>query len=122
MGVQTFDAVRRPASDTTGAVEALEGVAALDVVALGDGELLREVIVGAQARCQLLHHTRRLEPPDGSARADAREPVQGRERLAVEAREGLDDRGEATGTPDGHPHIAADAAVELPLDGIAILA
>jgi hypothetical protein len=118
--VEALHAIGRSSSNTSGAFQYSEPVPALDVVTLGCGEGLREVGVRAQPLGLLAHHAGRLEPPDRATRAHAREPIQRRERLAVDDRKRLDHGRQTARTSMRDTHRSADYTLELALDRLTV--
>lgn len=121
MGMKTLHTIRRSSADATGAFQKGQRVAALDVFAFGGGERLRKIGICAQPLAQVTHHAGCLEPSDGTARSDACEPIQRRERLAVHKRERLDDGGQSASTTNRDVHVAAHRSFDLTLDRCAIV-
>lgn len=121
MRVQALHSIGRPSSDTAGTFQRSEAVAAVDVVALGGGERLSELVVRTKSLGQIAHHTGRLEPPYCAARAHARQPIERRERLAVHEREGFDDGRQSTRTSISDADVTTDGTFDLALDRRAIV-
>src|SRR5439155_7643249 len=93
--VQTLHPVGRTATDAAGTLELVQRVATPAIVGVGSEQFVRKSGVVTHLFGELTHHTAGFEPSDGLRRAATREPVQGRERLAVDQRERFDHGREA---------------------------
>ena len=120
VSVETLHSVGRTPTDTTGTVQAIQRVASADVVVLGRRECLCERLVVGQSRRQLAHVPGRFERAYRTRRPCTREPIQRRERLAVDERKGLDHRGQTAETADGDANLATQGTADLPLDRVAV--
>jgi hypothetical protein len=119
--MQTLHAVARSTTDASPSLELVVRVASRDVVVGCGLEGRAELGIGREPIVDLGDRTGRLEAADGRARPTAREPVQRRERLAVDDGMGLDHRRETARTPNGDPDRTTQTATELTLDRRAIL-
>jgi hypothetical protein len=107
MRMQTLHAVRRTTAHPSGTVESMQRVTLRDVLLVRRAKGFGERLVVMKTFVEVLHTPGCFEPPDGFGRPHACQPIERRERIAVDEGMRLDDGRKTARTPVRDAYVTA---------------